>query len=442
MGNLNQKNNGQKMICIEKENVAVAEKWSSEDEGSLSGRGETDKISVPEISLTNRYAVLIEEDEECPVGKPEGIEQLKDSNEKGIVSGIMNNDVISHNGVGKDKITKETELMGSLEPDYKKKKKGGRMTSVIGDESPAVFYPTSDFSLSSDSCSSADIYSSPDFCSSTNFHRYSTQGRTSTRRQTSPCRRTSAHQRTSPRRRTSARRRTFVGLLPDVELLPDIGLLPVVRLLLVSGFLLVLGLLLVDELSSVFYPTLNFYPTSDFSLSSDFCSSADSYASSDFCSLMNFHRSSLCHRTSARRQTSLCRRTSARRRTSTRRRTFARRQTFIGLLPKAVPLLDVGLLLVIGLLLVSRLLLVIGFSLDCYSQRTLKLSPLAPHSIVDCKWASTRSSIASKLPLKWQRNPVSFCTRGGALIRAGKNSLSQITEASTVRKPERGEKIP
>ncbi|KAI0523224.1 hypothetical protein KFK09_005618 [Dendrobium nobile] len=47
---------------------------------------------------------------------------------------------------------------------------------------------------------------------------------------------------------------------------------------------------------------------------------------------------------------------------------------------------------------------IIGLSLNCYLQRTFKLSPPALQSTVDCQQTSTRSSIADELLFKQRQN--------------------------------------
>ncbi|KAI0519669.1 hypothetical protein KFK09_007123 [Dendrobium nobile] len=137
MGNNNQKVNMHKQIQIEKE-VTVAVDNSGLTSENWPGGEKAVKDKMPEISINNRYAVLLEASEEESLEKPEEIDKLKDTGVAVADPGIMNNGTICHSGVSKTKLAKELKSLGPLEPGYKKKKRDGRRNSMSGEGSPTM----------------------------------------------------------------------------------------------------------------------------------------------------------------------------------------------------------------------------------------------------------------------------------------------------------------
>ncbi|XP_020680313.2 uncharacterized protein LOC110097970 [Dendrobium catenatum] len=95
-------------------------------------------VKPPEVQLINRFATLTDFSEEEDSGKIEEIDKSKEKDMDVADIELSHTGVGSQSGAAKVKLAKELRSLGPVEPDYKKKKRDGRMNSINGEKSPLI----------------------------------------------------------------------------------------------------------------------------------------------------------------------------------------------------------------------------------------------------------------------------------------------------------------
>ncbi|KAI0529146.1 hypothetical protein KFK09_001693 [Dendrobium nobile] len=118
-------------------NADVVEKFVS----ALESSSDKDKVAEgirPGISLSNIYDALIENNEEDSLQKHGKSDKMKELAVEIDDTGAVNNGTSYFSGSTKVKLAKELKSLGPLDPDYKKKKRDGRLNSTNREGSPAL----------------------------------------------------------------------------------------------------------------------------------------------------------------------------------------------------------------------------------------------------------------------------------------------------------------
>ncbi|XP_020703267.1 uncharacterized protein LOC110114659 [Dendrobium catenatum] len=122
-GDVNQEITTHKHILSEKKSAVIVEKLISGPE-TTTVKDKTVEDIRSGISLSNKFAVLIEDSEADLTGKPK--EYGESHNRILETAGVMSNVISCSSGTTKVKLSKELKSLGSMDSDFKKKKRDGR----------------------------------------------------------------------------------------------------------------------------------------------------------------------------------------------------------------------------------------------------------------------------------------------------------------------------